>query len=223
MAFQPIVHADGHLVFGYEALVRSQDPVLSMPAELFAEAEALGRLRELERAIRRVVAQALPVAPADATIWVNLHPDSLDDEELVDPHGPLAPFARRIVLEITERSSLHATAGLEVRLAALRALGYRIAIDDLGAGYSGLNSFAVVVPEFVKYDRELVHDVEKSPTKARLLASMNAVCRELGITTVAEGVETEAERDTAVRLKCELLQGFWLGRPERGFVLPKRC
>jgi EAL domain-containing protein (putative c-di-GMP-specific phosphodiesterase class I) len=117
------------------------------------------------------------------------------------------------VLEITERQSVEGVAGLPERIKALRELGYRLAIDDLGAGYAGLTTFALLEPDVVKLDMALVRGCDHEPVKQQLIRSMASLCKELGALVVAEGVETEAERDTVVSLSCDLLQGFLLGRP----------
>jgi EAL domain-containing protein (putative c-di-GMP-specific phosphodiesterase class I) len=100
-------------------------------------------------------------------------------------------------------------------MAELRALGYRIALDDLGAGYAGLTSFAQIRPEIVKLDMALVRDIDKDALKKRLVASVIQVSRDIGTLVVGEGVETAAERDTLIELGCHLLQGFLLGKPAR--------
>ena len=96
-------------------------------------------------------------------------------------------------------------------------MGFRIAIDDLGAGYAGLTSFATLEPEFVKLDMSLVRDVDKNPTKKKLVRSMTSLCRDLGMLVVAEGVETLAERDVLVEAGCDLLQGYLLAKPGKPF------
>jgi EAL domain-containing protein (putative c-di-GMP-specific phosphodiesterase class I) len=102
---------------------------------------------------------------------------------------------------------------LKTRVLELRNRGYRIAIDDIGSGYAGLASFALLEPDFIKLDTALVRGVEDSLTKRKLIWSLLAVCRELGIQVVAEGIETPAELDTLVDLGCDLLQGYLLARP----------
>ena len=99
------------------------------------------------------------------------------------------------------------------RIRALKDMGFRIAIDDLGAGYAGLTSFAVLEPHVVKLDMSLVRGVDREPLKRRLIGSMTRVCKESGILVVAEGVETTAEHDAVVELGCDLVQGFLIGRP----------
>ena len=120
-------------------------------------------------------------------------------------------------MEITERATLEGVKGLEKRIEEVREIGFRIAIDDLGAGYAGLTTFAQLDPDVVKLDMSLVRDVEKSPIKAKLIQSLCKACRDLGITVVAEGVETVDERDRLIELGCDLLQGFLLAKPGIAF------
>jgi EAL domain-containing protein (putative c-di-GMP-specific phosphodiesterase class I) len=104
------------------------------------------------------------------------------------------------------------------RIERLRKLGYKIAVDDLGEGYSGLNSFANLEPDAVKLDMSLIRGIEKAPTKRRMVRALASLCRELGTPLVAEGVETQAELDTLLELGADWLQGFLFARP--GYPLP---
>ena len=217
MAFQPLVSWKQRRVFGYEALLRSSEPTLPNPGAVIDAAERLGRLTELGRTIRERVAAAIDDAPPEALIFVNLHPRDLNDDELLSPTSPLARWASRIVLEITERSSLEEYGNARARVTSLRALGYRIAIDDLGAGYAGLTSFSQLEPEVVKLDMALVRDVDTQPIKQKLIGKIAELCRELRITVIAEGVETVAERDAVAELGCDIIQGFLFAKPGRGF------
>jgi EAL domain-containing protein (putative c-di-GMP-specific phosphodiesterase class I) len=146
-------------------------------------------------------------------LFVNLHPRDLEHPSLLDPNAPLAAVAKRVVLEITERASLGGIADVPNRIAQLRALGYRIAIDDLGAGYAGLTSFAVLEPDVVKLDMTLVRDTDTKPTKQKVIASLCGLCHELGMLVVAEGIETPGELACVRELGCDLFQGFALARP----------
>jgi EAL domain-containing protein (putative c-di-GMP-specific phosphodiesterase class I) len=149
MAFQPIVSFSKKRIHAYEALVRTEEPTLVRPDHFFHAAEQLGRVQELGRKIRAAVAHAIPDAPEDALIFVNLHASDLADDELYSASAPLAPFADRVVFEITERVSLERFRDLQERVASLRAYGYRVAVDDLGAGYAALSSLASIQPEVV--------------------------------------------------------------------------
>jgi DNA-binding transcriptional ArsR family regulator len=95
--------------------------------------------------------------------------------------------ASRVVLEITEHTSLDDIADVRERVARLRSVGFRIAVDDLGAGYAGLNSFAQLQPEVVKLDIALVRDIHLEPTKRALAESMTSLCRQMHVAVVAEG------------------------------------
>ena len=184
-------------------------------------AEELGRISELDARIRTQVAREIPQAPAGALFMVNVHPRSLLDPKLFDGDDPLRAHSERVVLEITERSSLSETPDLAQVVGRLRDMGYRLAVDDLGAGYASLTSIALLMPNFVKFDMELVRDVHSSPTKAKLIRGMGALCEELEVRTVAEGIETPEERDCLIQLGCDLLQGYLFARPARGFAAPE--
>ena len=221
MAFQPIVHWPHKSLFGYEALVRTTGSALSNPNLLFDAAERLRRVHELGRQIRRLVGEAIHEAPLDASIFVNLHSADLNDEELFSARSPLSEHANRVVLEVTERASLERVRDVQGGMNRLRKLGYRIAVDDLGAGYAGLSSFSQLEPDIVKLDMSLIREIDSSNRKSSIVRSMIAVCaRDLGTKVVCEGVETEAERDTLENIGATLLQGYLFGRPERGFQLP---
>jgi EAL domain-containing protein (putative c-di-GMP-specific phosphodiesterase class I) len=217
LAFQPIVSWANKSVVAYEALVRNEEPTLRAPPDLFEAAERLGRLRELGQIIRDRVAQTLIDIPIEAEVFVNVHALELDDDSLFDPSAPLSAFAKRVVLEITERAPLDKIKDANARVAQLRSMGYRIAVDDLGAGYAGLTSFAHLEPEVVKVDMSLIRGLDQSPTKQKLLRSIVGLCRDLEIKMIAEGIETVEERDTLVRLGGDLCQGYLFARPGRAF------
>jgi EAL domain-containing protein (putative c-di-GMP-specific phosphodiesterase class I)/ActR/RegA family two-component response regulator len=218
IAFQPIVRWSDRAIFGYEALVRSDEPTLNTPGLLFDAAERLGRVREVGRAVRRAVAESTPLAPADTMMFVNLHAADLGDDSLYTPSSPLSAYAGKVVLEITERTSLSRVGDVRECVTRLRKLGYRIAVDDLGAGYAGLSSFSQLEPDVAKLDMSLVRGIDVSSRKASIVRSMLTVCqRELGTYVVCEGVETESERDTLTSLGADLLQGYLFARPQRLF------
>jgi EAL domain-containing protein (putative c-di-GMP-specific phosphodiesterase class I) len=217
MAYQPIVSTKAGQLFGFEALLRSNEPTLPSPIAVLEAAERLGRLRDLGRRIRSKATLPMDDAPPEALLFVNLHARDLEDNALVSPEQPLCKIASRVVLEITERASLDGVKNARERITELRELGFRIAVDDLGAGYAGLTSFAQLEPEFVKLDMSLVRDVDKNAVKQKLVRSMSALCKDMGIIVVAEGIETRAERETCTALGCDLLQGYLIAKPGRAF------
>lgn len=219
MAFQPIANVTTRSVFAYEALVRTDEESLKRPDVLIGAAERLGRIHDLGRTVRAAVARRAPDAPAEALLFVNVHGLELADEELFAPTAPLTALSSRIVLEITERIGLDDVGGA-VRAAELRKLGFRIAVDDLGAGYAALGALASLEPEIVKLDMSLVRDLERHATKRRVVGAMATLVRELGGQIVAEGVETPAERDAVLECGIELMQGWLFARPAREFEQP---
>jgi EAL domain-containing protein (putative c-di-GMP-specific phosphodiesterase class I)/ActR/RegA family two-component response regulator len=221
IAFQPIVRASDRTVFGYEALLRSDEPSLPSPGHIIEAAGRLGQLARLGRMVRTCAANPAFMDRDSPNLFVNLHPQDLLDPDLLDRDSSLASFADKVVLEITERASLGEIENVRVTVARLRELGFRIAVDDLGAGYAGLTSFALLEPEIVKLDMTLVRDIDQSPVKQKLVRSMTALCRDMGMLIVAEGVETVAERDTLLDIGCDLLQGYLIARPGRAFPEPR--
>ncbi len=217
MVYQPIVRYSDRHILGYEALVRSAEPTLPHPGALFDAAERLGQVEALGRSIRQIAPLPMGKAPEGALLFVNLHTRDLNDPSLFAPDSPLAKIASRVVLEITERASLQQVDDVHARVRDLRAMGYRIAIDDIGAGYAGLTSFAMLEPDVVKLDMALIRDINKTPTKQRIVGSMVHLCRDLNIMLIAEGVETAAERDTLVGIGCDVFQGYFFGRPAAPF------
>lgn len=218
LAYQPIVDFPSRKLYGYEALVRSGEPTMSNPGPLFDAAERLGRVSELGRHIRRILANTIDNAPPDVLLFANLHAADLADEDLMSETAPLSRHASRVVLEITERASLDRVGDVRARVGALRKLGFRVAVDDLGAGYAGLASFSQIEPDIAKLDMSLVRGIDKNTRKMSIVRSMISVCtQELGTSLVCEGVETDSERDTLLGLGADLLQGYLFGRPEREF------
>jgi EAL domain-containing protein (putative c-di-GMP-specific phosphodiesterase class I) len=139
------------------------------------------------------------------------------DDDLLAPDSPMCAMANRIFLEITERAAIHDGIEMRDRVSRLRRAGYRIAVDDLGAGYAGLTSFAALEPEIVKLDMALTQNSDTSPLKRKLIRAICDVCKDVGALVVAEGIETAAEKATVTALGCDFLQGFFLAEPGRAF------
>jgi len=221
MHFQPIVHAKTRARFGYEALLRSADRSLPHPGAILDAAERLERIPALGRAVRANVAKTIAEAPAArGTVFVNLHLLDLFDKQLLSPFAPLSKVASRVVLEVTERTSLDGAIDLPYRVAELRELGFRIAIDDLGGGHARMGTFTLLDCDFVKLDMSLVRDIDQHPMKQRLARSITDLCREQGTKIIAEGIETEAEEHVLVDLGCDLLQGYLIAKPALPFCDP---
>lgn len=219
MAYQPIVSWPNRSTFAYEALMRSTDKSLPHPGAILHAAERLKRVQELGRAVRRQVAELL-AQNATTTIFINLHPLDLMDEQLFQKDGQLTRHSERVVFEITERASLDSVDDVRGKMQILRDFGFRIAVDDLGAGYAGLTSFAQLEPDIVKLDMSLVRDIHLKPTRRALVVGLLGACRNLGVDVVAEGVEVAEERDVLAAAGIELLQGYFFGRPHGELLEP---
>jgi len=212
MAYQPVIWAETGKLFGHEALLRTTDPELTSATAFLDVAERLDQIVELGRLIRQRIAENLAALPE--AVLVNLHPLELTDPDLVEGSDPLSAFSDRVVLEVTERAPLEGLGDLRERGRRLRARGFRLAVDDLGAGYAALSSFASLEPDLVKIDMSLIRGIDQHPTRRKLVTSICELCGDLSILVVAEGVETAAERDVLLQVGCDLFQGYLFGRPE---------
>jgi EAL domain-containing protein (putative c-di-GMP-specific phosphodiesterase class I) len=221
MHFQPIVRAKDRSRFGYEALLRATDKSLPHPGAILDAAERLERVPALGRAIRAQTAELIAESPPSrGVVFINLHLLDLYDKQLTSSFAPLTKVASRVVLEITERTSLVGQDDLRYRVAELRELGFKIAIDDLGGGHARMGTFTPLDTDFVKLDMSLVRDIDRQTMKQRLVRSIIELCREHGTQVVGEGVETEAEAKTLVDLGCDLLQGYLIAKPALPFADP---
>jgi EAL domain-containing protein (putative c-di-GMP-specific phosphodiesterase class I) len=210
---QPICRWSSRRIEAFEVLVRTKEASLRRPDRLIAAAEKLGRMHELGRAVRRRAAGFAATMTSDVDLHVNLHPFDLTDLELYEKASPLALVARRVVLELTERAALERIDAGADRVAALRRLGYRIALDDLGGGYASLNSVAALRPDSVKLDLALVQGVAAEPTRRTVIEVLREVCERTGIELVCEGVESEADLAALIEIGCDVFQGHLFARP----------
>ncbi|MRR58075.1 MAG: GGDEF domain-containing protein [Deltaproteobacteria bacterium] len=220
--FQPIICIDDGSVFGYESLTRTEgDNPFGGVEELFQRAIQTGCVCTLDTAafttaLRTAHGSSFP--EQQSLLFMNLCPETLMNnglfldtcDSLVEALG----FSReRIVLEITEESMISNYAFFKQSLESYRARGYRIAIDDFGAGYGGLKMLSTIEPDFVKIDRHFISNIDKAIIKFNLVDAIATACHRIGISVVAEGVEREEEltllRNTGIRY----LQGFYLGVP----------
>jgi cAMP-dependent protein kinase regulator len=213
MAFQPIVSAQARNVFAFEALLRSGAECLRSPAAVLRAAERLHRVHDVGRLIRDSVAATAAQLAAPPTLFVNLHGQDLADQHLLDPRSRLSSLAPQVILEVTERSPLDELGDLRSRLRALRSLGYRFAIDNLGAGYASVASLAQLEPDVAKLDLSLVRDIDRDQVKQDLVRAMLEVCRDMNVQVICGGVETASERDTLLHLGADFMQGYLFARP----------
>ncbi len=208
--------------FGYEALVRVDHPTLSNPLLLIEAVTEAGREFDFDRLVRKLVASDLSAASSTldpkALIFVNLLTRSLADPELSAGRDALHRFARRVVFEVSERTPLVVVGDLNKVKRELRSQGYRIGLDDLGGGPTGLRVFGQLGPDVVKFDISLVRGVYQSRSRAKTIMGMIKLCRDMGCMVLAEGVETKKEFEYLQELGVQLFQGYYIGRPSAGFT-----
>jgi EAL domain-containing protein (putative c-di-GMP-specific phosphodiesterase class I) len=216
IVYQPILRARNGSLFGYEGLIRCEDGDFSAP-DLLVAATRLGEVTRLGRVIRSCVTEAL-LADPNSTLFLNIHPLDLVDPDLHDYRRELTRMAQRVVLELSENLTLQDIGCAQPMLASLRDRGFRMAIVNTGVGQFGPKNFAILSPEFVKLDPSLVSGLDVSTSKRELVGSMTTYFRTLGLSVIADGVQTPWERRWATELGCDLLQGGFL--PPTSFPAP---
>ena len=213
--FQPIVMLAGRQTVGYELLARSSLTGLENPAAMFSAAERLNQEVALSIMLRREGVRAGQQLGGRPMLYVNTHPKELGTLELFHSLKELREFApdQPLTIEVHEGAIADERALLELRKAA-RDLDMQLAYDDFGAGQSRLDELARVAPDSVKFDMRLVRDLHQATAERRLVtARLVELIRELGITPLAEGVESEAEAEACEEIGFELAQGYFFGRP----------
>lgn len=212
IAIQPVVDMRDGSLFGGEALARFPDGVLGNPGAWFAAALEVGMVVELELAtVRRALTQ-VSTRPAGTSLSLNFSPATVL-AGLESALGPDVPWDR-IVVELTEHTPVDDYEALARALAPLREAGARVAVDDTGAGFASLRHILDLHPDIIKIDIGITRGVDIDPSRAALARMLVQFASEVGITVVAEGVETEGERQALLGLGAMLGQGYLLGRPE---------
>ncbi|MEM8787244.1 MAG: EAL domain-containing protein [Pseudomonadota bacterium] len=212
IAFQPICNLADSFVSGFEALSRFRSDPYRPPNLWFAEAEEIGRGQELELAVIEQALAALPDLPAHTYLSVDASADTVASGALLRRLTGVA--AERLVVEITEHAEITDIAALQAAMAALRIKGARIAIDDCGAGYSGLQQVVRLRPDIIKLDISLTAGIDEDRALRSLAAAMVHYAGETDAVIVAEGIETEGELRTLRSLGIHKGQGYLLGRPQ---------
>jgi len=219
LAVQPIYCAKSlERVRAYEALLRSSHPVLVSPGHVLNAAEQCDMLEDIGEVVARLAAEWIEQIPADTRLFMNLHPQEMSDPDALRLRlAPLHAHAHRTVLEITERSRVMDMDKWSESVQMLGSLGFDLAVDDLGAGYSSLSILAEIKPRFVKVDMSIVRDCDTDVHKRRLLDLLCKFADASDAQLIAEGVETEGESATVRECGVHLVQGYLYGRP--GFEL----
>lgn len=211
MAFQPIVDLVTGNVVGAEALSRFDGEFREPPRRWFEYAWRVGLGTELEiAAVREAIAQ-MPELPEEIYLSFNASPETLQLEAFNEAISRVP--GDRIVVEVTEHAAVEEYEPLIEAIERLRGRGIRLAVDDVGAGYSGLNHIVRVAPSILKLDMELTRDVDQDPVKQALAAATVVFGSRVGLDIVSEGIETAREAETLRELGIRYGQGFHFARP----------
>ncbi|CAN5663103.1 hypothetical protein BH10ACT10_BH10ACT10_08200 [soil metagenome] len=210
--FPPLVDLVRGVVVGYEALTRFTGYPVTNPQLWFEASRRERRSADLEALALRSALAMRSELPSSTFLAVNIAPDLLDEAEILDVwetqddlHG--------IVVELTEHARIDSYATLESALERLRAAGARIAIDDAGAGYAGLQHLIEVRPNIIKLDLTLVAGVDRDETKRALVEMIGSFASRIDAVVLAEGIEHLGELDAVIGLGVPLAQGYLLARP----------
>ena len=214
IAYQPVVDLIRKEVFAYEALVRSHAEEFPNPFVLIEAAVEQRAMGKLGRHLRRLAVDGC----STHRLFLNVHPDEFSEPWLVRPDDSITTHGREIYLEITESVPLSHYEHCHSVLAEMRTRGAKIAVDDLGAGYSNLKYIVDLEPEVVKLDRELVANLRKESRLHRLVAALVELCTQLDARVVAEGIETEEELAAVIDAGVHFGQGYLLQRPNPELV-----
>ncbi len=218
--YQPLVNLKQKRVVGYEALTR---PVLYYPSNeattLFGVARQTNHVKELDRLCVEFALKNAQTISQELKIFLNLnHETLLDPMEMRDIFADKGAIGyRNIVIEITEQSILRSFDKVKNALADLKAQGVSVAIDDVGGGAVSLRDVALLKPDYIKFDRSLIRQIDVSTTKQQILLSLILFANGIGATTVAEGIETREECETVLMCGVSLAQGYYLARPGKAF------
>ncbi|HBN7912259.1 TPA: EAL and GGDEF domain-containing protein [Pseudomonas aeruginosa] len=218
--FQPILSLSERRLVGYEALTRgpSNSPLHS-PLALFAVARQCGRLSELELLCRQRAFSRFRDIQGDAMLFLNVSPESL----LEAGHPPgrtlqllqqLGISPNRVVIELTEQTPIDDFDLLDTALHHYRAMGFSIALDDLGAGYSSLRLWSELRPDYVKIDRHFVDGIHLDTVKREFVGSILKMARASRAQVIAEGIELPEELAVLSEMGVDLVQGYLFGRPQ---------
>ena len=217
--FQPIVDLRIGELYGFEGLIRGPvDSVLHAPLNLLGAAREGGMLPELERSCIEAILGTWAKAPQHHRIFINLSPSALLDAKGRAARGAhlaeqLGLLPENVVIELTESQPTFDYAPLLEAAEYLRSLGFTIALDDLGEGFSSLRLWSELHPEFIKVDKHFVQGVGSDPLKLHFLRSIHELAVRTGARVIAEGIETDGDLAVIQELGIDFGQGFLLGRP----------
>lgn len=215
MVYQPIVSADQHEMYGVEALLRCDIPGFESPMRLFQSAVRLGLEEQLSNGCRTKAVEGVAPYSASQRLFLNTHPNEFLGGNLLESLKELTGLAGQwtMVVEVHE-SAVPNMKTMERFQAAVHDLNIELAYDDFGAGQRRLQEISEIRPDYVKFDRGLVHGiVGKNLRQQELLKSLVHHCRDRGIKTIAEGLDNQADGEFCQEIGFDLFQGYFYGKP----------
>jgi diguanylate cyclase (GGDEF)-like protein len=219
--FQPILNLKTGAFYGYEGLIRGpSDSTLHSPSNLFGAAAQQNLTLEVEILSRQIVLETFVRLNLPGNLFLNVSPETLLHPSFkngctLDFIKKLGLSPNRVVIEITENQPTYDFAGMRSALLHYRAMGFQIAIDDLGEGFSSLRLWSELRPEFIKIDMHFVQGVDTDPVKLQFLKSIQLIAESCGTHVIAEGIETDTELSTISKLGIMLGQGYFISRPSQ--------
>lgn len=217
--FQPVVSVNQKQIIGYESLIRGpSDSALHSPFNLFETAERCGLHAELEAVCRQATMQRFAELDIPGKLFINVSPSVLLDSsiEANDILGLIAQFGihpKAVIIELTEHQPTDDYQIMREAVAHYRRMGFEIALDDLGAGYSGLRLWSELHPEYVKIDKHFIQGLHRDAVKLNFVRSIQSMATAMHCKVIAEGIETEDELQAIVNIGISLAQGFYFARP----------
>lgn len=219
--FQPILACEGPpQIFAYECLLRGRHPDgrVVYPGDIFSYAKSADLLFYLDRAARLTAIRCANQHSINTKLFINFMPTAIYDPEYclrttVAAIESSSLSADQIVFEVTESEEVRDVEHLVKILRYYRENGYKVALDDLGAGYSSLNLLHRLQPDYIKLDIGLIRGVDQEPYKAEISSNLLTLARNLGVRTIAEGVETEGELHWLKEHGADLVQGYYFAKP----------
>ncbi|WP_372882086.1 EAL domain-containing protein [Psychromonas sp.] len=223
--FQPIIENNAPVIFGYEALIRGPiNTAFYSPLSLFKAASEQGRLVALELLCRELSIVQFKKLNLPGKLFLNASPETLFQPNFRSGRTlamlqKIGLDPRRVVIELTEHSPLENYEVVREALKHYKTMGFEIAMDDLGAGYSGLRMWYELRPDYVKIDRHFIHNIHNDKVKQQFVHSIKNIAKELNCKVIAEGVETAAEFKFIEKMNLPLYQGYYIAHPA---LLPAR-
>ncbi|MET3105643.1 diguanylate cyclase (GGDEF)-like protein [Oxalobacteraceae bacterium GrIS 2.11] len=217
--FQTVVNLQDAKIYGYEGLIRGpSDSPIHSPIHLFNCAREHGMLLETERLCRDVLGEQFFKLGLSGKLFINVSPHlitgTIDEIERVANAVATAGLApSNIVIELTESSPSIDYVGLRAALQRYRDLGYQVAIDDLGEGFSNMRMWSEIRPDFIKIDMHFIQGINLDPLKQQFVRSIKEIAEKSGAAVIAEGIETHSELAFVAKAGIEYGQGYFIARP----------